>query len=114
MKQSISILTDKIRELRMSAQYTQAEVSKKLNIQRQTYCNYENASRTPPLETIVALAELYQVSVDYLVSDTKGSDCKAPKLTSSEKKLLSDFASLSEGSQKEVLNFILFKKHFPS
>lgn len=114
MNESTLTITDKIRELRKKADYTQAEVSKKLNIQRQTYCNYENALRTPPLETITALAELYQVSLDYLLGSTDNPEIRPVRLSLQEKKLLNDFSSLSENSQKEVLNFILFKKLYPS
>lgn len=59
---------DKIRKLRKEAGYTQEDVSRKLNIQRQTYCNYENGTRMPPLEIIIALADLYKLSVDALVT----------------------------------------------
>ena len=89
--------------------YTQEEVSRRLNIQRQTYCNYENAARTPPIEIIVSLAELYHVSVDYLVRDTE----MAPYLGIPEKKLLNEFSALSSSKQKEVIEFIQFKKHLP-
>ncbi len=110
MKQSI--LTQQMYELRKKAQYTQEDVSHKLNIQRQTYCNYENATRTPPMEIIIALADLYHVSVDYMVRGAK-SLSPAP-LSPAERKLVSEFSSLPERSQKEVLNFVHFKKQFPS
>ena len=67
-------LSRKLRALRKKSKYTQEYVSQFLNIQRQTYCNYENDARTPPLEIIVALSELYSVSVDYLVRDTEIAD----------------------------------------
>ena len=50
-----TVFSTKIRKLRKEAGYTQDKVSRMLNIQRQTYSNYENALRVPPLETIVAL-----------------------------------------------------------
>lgn len=99
-----------IRALRKKTGYTQEEVSSKLNIQRQTYCNYENACRTPPLEIIVALAELYQVSVDYLVLGAKAVESKSAK-TLLKDKLFDEFISLSKSSQREVLDFIRFKKY---
>lgn len=104
--------SETIRKLRNKSGYTQAELSSKLNIQRQTYCNYENATRTPPLEIIIALAELYQVSVDYLVRGTEDfPDRKAPAFQMAQRKrLFEDFSSLPEAAQKEVLDFIHFKK----
>ena len=106
-----SIFSDTIRTLRKSAGYTQEEVSSKLNIQRQTYCNYENACRTPPLEIIIALADLYQVSVDYLVRGSEAVEEKSPQALLKDK-LFDGFSSLSKSAQKEVLNFIRFKKNF--
>lgn len=109
MKQSI--LTANMRALRKKANFRQEDVSRLLNIQRQTYSNYENASRTPPLEIIVTLAELYHVSVDYLVCGIDHvSDRNASFLTQEEKQLLNDFAALSEQKRQEVLDFVRFKK----
>ena len=67
------VICDMIKELRQKAGYTQAQVSQMLNIQRQTYSNYENATRTPPLEIITALADLYHVSTDYLLMGSEPS-----------------------------------------
>ncbi len=113
MKQSI--LIDHMRELRKKYGYTQGDVSLRLNIQRQTYCNYENASRTPPLEIITALAELYHVSIDYLICGKKEDEDPVPlfPLNDTEQILVSEFSQLPEQSQKEVMNFIQFKKLFP-
>ena len=110
---SHSTLSEKLRALRKKSGYTQEDISRKLNIQRQTYCNYENDTRTPPLETVVALAEIYHVSVDYLVRDSAASSDSDTGRSSHEKKLLSEFSSLSFSKQKEVIEFIRFKKQLP-
>lgn len=101
----------RIRALRKEAGYTQADVSRLLNIQRQTYCNYENGTRMPPLEIIVSLSNLYQVSVDSLVNETPVQERPVPNTY--EIKLIRDFSSLSTQKQKEVLEFIQFKKQLP-
>lgn len=107
MKQTIFSST--IRSLRKKSGYTQAEVSDKLNIQRQTYCNYENACRTPPLEIIIALAKLYQVSIDRLVLG-ETADKKESARELAKDKLFEELASLPKREQKEVFEFIRFKK----
>ena len=112
------LICNTIRELREGAGYTQAYVSRLLNIQRQTYSNYENATRTPPLEIIVALAELYHVSVDYLIRGSDAEPAKAAGTSSGSSlpqnspahKLFNDFSSLSKDDQKEVIDFVRFKK----
>lgn len=109
MKQST--MTGRIRELREKFGYTQAEIGHKLNIQRATYSNYENETRSLPLEVIIDLAELYHVSVDYIVRGVEPESTY--DLNSSQKKLLKDYAQLAEGDQKEVSDFIDFKKMYP-
>lgn len=109
MKQST--MTGRIRELREKFGYTQAEIGHKLNIQRATYSNYENETRALPLEVIIDLAELYHVSVDYIVRGVEPENTY--DLNSSQKKLLKDYAQLAEGDQKEVSDFIDFKKMYP-
>ena len=101
---------DKIRKLRKDAGYTQEDVSRKLNIQRQTYCNYENGTRMPPLEIIIALADLYKLSVDALVRDgTPVLSPEPPQLTSYQATTIQTFLTLSEEKQKEAGDFIRFK-----
>lgn len=109
-----SALSTTLRELRKNACYTQADVSRILNIQRQTYCNYENALRTPPIETLIALAELYHVSVDYLVRGTNNPSVMVVDIPhgSRMKKMLGEFTSLTDHAQKEVIEFIKFKKAY--
>lgn len=108
------IFTENIRALRKKSNYRQSDVSRLLNIQRQTYCNYENASRTPPLEIVVALSKLYNVSVDYLICGESHTSESCPVIINEEEKeLLTEYASLSELKQREVRDFIQFKKQLP-
>lgn len=95
-----------MRTLRLKANYTQSEVSRLLNIQRATYCNYENGYRTPPLEIITALAGLYHVSADYLLLGIDTVTSRDPLA----KELLREFENLSEQFKRETLQFIRFKK----
>ena len=101
---------DKLRKLRKEAGYTQEDVSRKLNIQRQTYCNYENGTRMPPLEIIIALADLYQLSVDALVRNNAQEPLpELPQLTPYQATTIQTFLTLSEENQKEAGDFIRFK-----
>lgn len=102
-----------MRSLRKAKHLTQGDVASQLHIERQTYCNYENSTRTPPLETVISLAEFYQVTVDYLVREdgADGDPLQYPyrPLTNAEETFLNSFRSLPSQSQKEVLQFIHFK-----
>ena len=61
---------NRIRELREDSDMTQAAVAKELRCSQQVYSNYELGQRTIPPETLIALAKLYNTSVDYLLGIT--------------------------------------------
>lgn len=65
----------RIRDLREDADLTQKEVGAAINVPQRTYAYYESGQRMIPPEVLCALAEFYQVSVDYILGRTnrKGS-----------------------------------------
>lgn len=60
----------RIRDLREDADLTQAQISKHLNISQRAYSHYENGTRDIPVNTLIALADFYHVSIDYLLERT--------------------------------------------
>ena len=52
---------------RMKRKMTQEEVAQYLNIGRVAYTLYETGKNIPTTESILKLAELYNVSTDYLL-----------------------------------------------
>lgn len=63
--------TERIRALREDRDLPQREVAEALNICQKTYSDYELGKTRIPLESIITLAKLYNVSMDYIcgVSD---------------------------------------------
>ena len=57
----------RIKELREEFGYKQQFVASYLKIKQNTYSQYENKKREIPLELLVALAELYNTSTDYIL-----------------------------------------------
>jgi transcriptional regulator with XRE-family HTH domain len=49
---------------------TQTEIAKKLAIPRSTYSNYELGNREPDFHTTEKLAQMFGVSIDYLLGRT--------------------------------------------
>lgn len=47
---------------------TQQQVCDAIGLKQRTYSYYENGQRMIPPEVLLALADFYQVSVDYLLS----------------------------------------------
>ena len=60
---------NKLRELRHFNKKTQKEVASKFNISVTCYAGYEQGYRSPDLETLVKIANHYNVSVDYLLGN---------------------------------------------
>lgn len=60
----------RIRDLREDADYTQNRVAAYLHCDQSQYSKYERGDRPLPLDYAVKLAELYNVSLDYLVGRT--------------------------------------------
>ena len=60
-------LSSALKDLRKSCGYTQKQVADKLHIAYQSYQAYERKTALPSLPVFIALAELYDVSLDFLV-----------------------------------------------
>ena len=57
----------RIRELRIKQGMTCVKISEMLNISTRQYSRYEKGESRVPVRTIISLAKLYGVSVDYLM-----------------------------------------------
>lgn len=56
--------------MREEQDWPQRSVAYQLNISQRAYSHYENGSRELPLEILCALANIYQVSTDFLLGRT--------------------------------------------
>ena len=63
------ILSEKITEERKKNGWSQEELAEKLSVSRQTVSKWESAQSTPDLQKIIRMADLFQVSTDYLLRD---------------------------------------------
>lgn len=57
----------RLRELRIKNGLTQNEIASKLGVSGQTILNWENKIYEPKISQLIELADLFGVSVDYLV-----------------------------------------------
>lgn len=58
---------DRLRSLREAKGLSQKELADRLNINRSTYARYETSSTQPDYDILNAIANFYDVSVDYLL-----------------------------------------------
>lgn len=60
----------RIRDLREDADLTQQQIGSAINVPQRTYAYYESGGRMIPPHVLVALADYYNVSIDYLLERT--------------------------------------------
>ena len=60
----------RIRDLREDAALTQRAVGEAINVPQRTYAYYESGQRMIPPRVLIALADFYRVSIDYLLERT--------------------------------------------
>ncbi len=75
MKQYYEIL----RDLREDADQFQTDIAQYLKCSQVCYSHYETGKRDIPTEVLIALAEYYNTSIDYLLGETDCPDRYPPK-----------------------------------
>lgn len=64
------IMRNRLRELRKSRGHTQISLQMQTGIEQALLSKFENGERVPPTETLVRLADFYNVSIDYILCRT--------------------------------------------
>lgn len=94
----------KLTNLREKRDWSKTQVANKLGLSSmQKYANYEYGIRQPDFETLVKIADLYEVTTDYLLGHKTdlGNIPVAAHYTDNE---------IDEATQKEIDDYIEFKK----
>ncbi len=94
------LLPDRLKLLRNRFGYSQEALSKTLSISRMAYTQYETGHREPSLKTLIVLAQVYNVSLDYLLGLSDLSHL--PVLSSGERFLLSQLDRLADDRRQTV------------
>lgn len=64
---------ERIRALREDQDMTQTQIAMLLKVGQRTYCDYELGKTRIPVDSLIALAKLYDVNMDYIcgISDIR-------------------------------------------
>ena len=65
-----TILSKRLKDLRCEHQLKQSDIANAIGCTYQAVSNYEYGKRTPGIPELIALADFYNVSIDYLVGRT--------------------------------------------
>ena len=63
--------SERLKELRKQAHLTQVELASKLGIVQSSYADWERGKKKPTQENLVKIAQILNVSVDYLVGNSE-------------------------------------------
>jgi transcriptional regulator with XRE-family HTH domain len=64
------VISERLKSLRKERDLTQRVVARGVDIAERQYQTYEHGERKPSYEILVALADYFNVSLDYLVGRT--------------------------------------------
>lgn len=97
-----------LRELRKSRQMTQQDISKLILTDRSNVANYEKGRRLPPINTVIVIAQFFNVSLDYLIMGkrNKTNNFFTDKEDETYQALMAENTLLMDGELKlqEMLN----------
>ncbi|MBN6889805.1 transcriptional regulator with XRE-family HTH domain [Cytobacillus horneckiae] len=68
------MFSERLINLRKSKKWRQEDMAKKLGVARTTYASYEQGHRQPDYETLIAISNIFEVTIDYLL---KGEDYRS-------------------------------------
>ena len=62
---------ERLKTLRKQVKLTQAQIAEKLDISQQAYASWERGAKKPTQENLVKIAQVLNVSIDYLVGNSE-------------------------------------------
>ncbi|MFR7633415.1 MAG: helix-turn-helix domain-containing protein [Streptococcus salivarius] len=102
---------ERLKELRKQAHLTQVELAKLLGIGQSSYADWERGKKKPTQENLVKIAQVLNVSIDYLVGN---SEEKTDELDNIELLFRMNSKGLTEKEKKifkkELIEFMRKRK----
>jgi len=96
----------RIRELRDSKGWKQTDLAEKSGIDRNMISYYENEKYTPSAEALIKFAEVFDISIDYLLFEDVQIKPLHQKVDSETLKLLIEIDKL-DTKDKEMINHMI-------
>lgn len=103
-------LGKRIQSLRIKCNMTQKELGELINVSVVSIGGWENGTRKPSAEAIVALAKSFNVSTDYLLGVIINPEKDNLLLSQHEKTLLSNYRLLDKHGRKAVDTICVIEK----
>lgn len=100
----------RIKELRLAKGISQQELADVIHVTQQSVNKYEHDLSIPELDILIACANYFDTSIDYLVNETdipyKYENYTVNNITTSENRLLEYYRLLNPRAQESLLSFM--------
>ncbi len=100
----------RIRELRLAKGISQQELADVIHVTQQSVNKYEHDLSIPELDILIACANYFDTSIDYLVNETdipyKYANYTSANLTTDECRLLEYYRLLNLKARESLLSFM--------
>ena len=93
-----------IKNIRVQKGFTQSEVASALGVSSVVYSRYETGKRQPSIDTLIQMADIFGVTVDYLLGR---QDIEDSTLSEYELHLLVASRNADERAKQDALNMLL-------
>lgn len=101
---------NRLKDLRREMGLSQQALAEKLNASQQSICKYENGDIEPNIDMLKAMADLFGISVDYLIGYSsyahKVEEVSETALNDDELTLLRKYRSLTPSSRALTQQFM--------
>lgn len=78
------MLNERIKTLRLAKGFSQVDLAVMLNVSKQSVSNWENDNIQPSIDMLIRLADIFNVSTDYLLGRDIRRNLDTDNLTDSE------------------------------
>lgn len=96
------MLNERLKTLRERHELSQKELAIAINKTPQAYNYYEKGSREPDIETLIKIADLFSISIDYLVGHTVHTAVSSMNFSEDEIELIKKYRALDEHGKETV------------
>ena len=91
------MLGQNLKDIRIKNKYNQEDIAEQLGVTKQTISNWEKGKRTPDIDSLVKLANIYQVTLDSLIGIDKRTE---------DIELLNIILNMRKEKKSQLLNFL--------
>lgn len=96
----------KLKELRVLNNLTQTQMAKQLETSQCTYCNYEKEKTQPDIQTLIKIANYFNVTIDYLLDHKSSKVFDTSGCTQAQIEVMQQIQGLDDFQVERVKAFI--------